>query len=164
MQEVQVIKGLRYWGLNYSQCMTEFQGKSILVWVKTRFELARVRVIGSQLYNFGIIPYTSTIHLVSNILEPVCMRSIIYSTSRLLKIHLEAQLTFSEIEVVKRFFLTFPECSLPITYWKNTIKKIGQRAHKGNMMGQFYPVFDCTSLVLIMHVRYFISPHYTLLK
>ena len=30
--------------------MTEIQGKSILVRVRARFELARVRVIGSQLY------------------------------------------------------------------------------------------------------------------
>ena len=32
--------------------MTEIQGKSILVRVSARFELTRVRVIGSQLY-FG---------------------------------------------------------------------------------------------------------------
>ena len=32
--------------------MTEIQGKPILVWVSVRFELARVWVIGSQLYNF----------------------------------------------------------------------------------------------------------------
>ena len=30
--------------------MTEIQGKSILVRVSARFDLARVRVIGSQLY------------------------------------------------------------------------------------------------------------------
>ena len=30
--------------------MTEIQGKSILVRVRARFKLARVRVIGSQLY------------------------------------------------------------------------------------------------------------------
>ena len=30
--------------------MTEIQGKSILVRVSARFELARVRVIGSRLY------------------------------------------------------------------------------------------------------------------
>ena len=30
--------------------MTEIQGKSILVRVSARFELARVRVVGSQLY------------------------------------------------------------------------------------------------------------------
>ena len=31
-------------------CMKEIQGKSTLVWVSARFELARVRVIRSQLY------------------------------------------------------------------------------------------------------------------
>ena len=34
--------------------MTEIQGKSILVLVSARFELARVRVIGSQLYSLLI--------------------------------------------------------------------------------------------------------------
>ena len=37
-------------GLRGSEnCMTEIQGKSILVRVSARFELVRVRVIGSQL-------------------------------------------------------------------------------------------------------------------
>ena len=36
-------------GSSYSECMTEIQGKSILVRVSARLELARVRVIGSQL-------------------------------------------------------------------------------------------------------------------
>ena len=36
--------------------MTEIQGKSILVRVSGRFELARVRVIGSQLYQFTEVP------------------------------------------------------------------------------------------------------------
>ena len=39
-----------YRGQNYSECMTEIQGKSILVRVSGRFELAGVRVIGSRLY------------------------------------------------------------------------------------------------------------------
>ena len=43
--------GSSYRGSNYSKCMTEIQGKSILVRVSARFELARVRVIGSRLYN-----------------------------------------------------------------------------------------------------------------
>ena len=34
--------------------MAEIQGKSILVRVSARFELARVRVIGSQLYLIGL--------------------------------------------------------------------------------------------------------------
>ena len=36
--------------------MTEIQGKSILVRVSARFELARVRVIGSRLYSEVIQP------------------------------------------------------------------------------------------------------------
>ena len=36
--------------------MTEIQGKSLLVRVSARFELARVRVIGSQLYVFSPYP------------------------------------------------------------------------------------------------------------
>ena len=36
--------------VNYSKCMTEIQGKSILVRVSASFELVRVRVIGSRLY------------------------------------------------------------------------------------------------------------------
>ena len=34
--------------------MTEIQGKSILVRVSARFELARVRVIGSRMYMFHL--------------------------------------------------------------------------------------------------------------
>ena len=37
--------------------MTEIQGKSILVRVSARFELARVRVIGSRLYFFRMEGY-----------------------------------------------------------------------------------------------------------
>ena len=36
--------------------MTKIKGKSILVLVSARFELARVRVIGSQLYSLLIMP------------------------------------------------------------------------------------------------------------
>ena len=49
-----------YRGSNYSKCMTEIQGKSILVRVSARFELVRVRVIGSQLY-FSLHWFPSTI-------------------------------------------------------------------------------------------------------
>ena len=38
-----------YRGQNYSESMTEIQGKSSLVRVSPRFELARVRVIVSRL-------------------------------------------------------------------------------------------------------------------
>ena len=43
--------------------MTEIQGKSILVRVSARFELARVRVIGSRLYlllGLGLLLQIST--------------------------------------------------------------------------------------------------------
>ena len=36
--------------------MTEIQGKSVLVRVNARFELGRVRVIGSQLYVLSPYP------------------------------------------------------------------------------------------------------------
>ena len=39
--------------LNYSKCQKEIKGKSLLVRVRARFKLARVRVIGSQLYHQG---------------------------------------------------------------------------------------------------------------
>ena len=38
--------------MNYSKCMTEIQEKSTLVRVNAKFELAKVRVIGSQPYKF----------------------------------------------------------------------------------------------------------------
>ena len=38
--------------------MSEIQGKSILVRVSARFEVARVGVIGSRLYFDGTIPIT----------------------------------------------------------------------------------------------------------
>ena len=47
---VRVIEASNYRGQNYSECMTEIQGKPILVRVSARFELTRVRVIGSRLY------------------------------------------------------------------------------------------------------------------
>ena len=55
---VRVIEGSNYRGLNYSEFMTEIQGKSILVRVSARFELARVRVIGSQLHLLLILCFT----------------------------------------------------------------------------------------------------------
>ena len=43
--------------------MTEIQGKSILVRVSARFELARARVIGSQLYQEPMLTvYKKNIH------------------------------------------------------------------------------------------------------
>ena len=49
-REVRAIEGSSYRGQNYSKCMNEIHGKSILVRVSARFELARVRVIGIRLY------------------------------------------------------------------------------------------------------------------
>ena len=43
-RRVQITEGTE----NYSECMTEIQGKSILVRFSARFELTRVRVIGSR--------------------------------------------------------------------------------------------------------------------
>ena len=40
--------------------MTEIQGKSILVRVSARFELVRVRIIGSGLYNHAALCYSRT--------------------------------------------------------------------------------------------------------
>ena len=45
--------GSSYRGYYYSQCMKEIKGKSILVRVSARFELATVRVIGSRLYFYS---------------------------------------------------------------------------------------------------------------
>ena len=45
----EIAGGSSYRGQNYSKCMKKIQGKSILVRVSARFELARVRVIGSRL-------------------------------------------------------------------------------------------------------------------
>ena len=42
--------GSSYRGNNYSKYLKKIQGKSISVRVSARFELARVRVIGSRLY------------------------------------------------------------------------------------------------------------------
>ena len=53
------------------------------------------------------------------------------------------------------FFETFPEYSLPSTVSKNTMKKIGHRSRKRDMMDQCYPIYAaCTGA---NHARYFIS-------
>ena len=46
--------GLSYWGLIYRKFMKEIKGKSILVLVSARFEFARARVFGSQVYLHGL--------------------------------------------------------------------------------------------------------------
>ena len=59
--------------------MAEIQGKSILVRVSARFELARVRVIGSRLYLVMVIGlsgvYNSRSNRASNLKSAECVRS-----------------------------------------------------------------------------------------
>ena len=42
------------------------------------------------------------------------------------------------------FLLTFPECSLPNTVSKNTIKTIGHHSRLRDVMGQSYLICACT--------------------
>ena len=49
------------------------------------------------------------------------------------------------------FFETFPECSLPSTVSKNTIKMIGHHSRLRDVMGQSYPIYACTRA---NHARY----------
>ena len=50
----------------------------------------------------------------------------------------------SEIKVTDEFFETFPECSLPSTVWKNTIKMIGHHSRLRDVVVQSYPIYACT--------------------
>ena len=45
--------------------------------------------------------------------------------------------------------------------WKNTIKKIGHRAYFGDLIGQTYPIYACTST---NHACNFIGSRYILLR
>ena len=45
------------------------------------------------------------------------------------------------------FFKTFPECSLPSTVSKKTIKMIGHHSRLRDMMGQSYPIYACTRAI-----------------
>ena len=49
------------------------------------------------------------------------------------------------------FFETFPECSLPGTASKNTIKMIGHHSRLRDAMGQPCPIYACTRA---NHTRY----------
>ena len=49
------------------------------------------------------------------------------------------------------FFKTFPECSLPSTVSKNTLKMIGHHSRLRDVMGQSYPIYACTRA---NHARY----------
>ena len=42
------------------------------------------------------------------------------------------------------YFETFPECSLPSTVLKSTIKMIDHRARLRDVTGKFYPIYACT--------------------
>ena len=53
------------------------------------------------------------------------------------------------------FFETFPECSLPSTVSKNTIKMIGHHSRLRDAMGQSCPIYACTRAS-------FIGPRYIL--
>ena len=50
----------------------------------------------------------------------------------------------SEIKVTDDFFLTFPECSLPSTVSKNTIKTIGHHSRLRDVMSQSYLICACS--------------------
>ena len=45
------------------------------------------------------------------------------------------------------FFKTFPECSLPSTVSKKTIKMIGHHSRLRDMMGQSYPIYACSRAI-----------------
>ena len=50
------------------------------------------------------------------------------------------------------FFATFPECSLPSTVSKETVKMTGHHGRLRDVMGQSYPIYDaCTRA---NHARY----------
>ena len=66
------------------------------------------------------------------------------------------------------FFETFPECSLPSTVSKKTIKRIGHHSNLRDMMGQSYPIYGCTRAnhahYSTVHVKFCGSSKHTLLK
>ena len=49
------------------------------------------------------------------------------------------------------FSETFPECSLPRTVSKNTIKMIGHHSRLRDVMAPSYPFYACTR---VNHARY----------
>ena len=66
------------------------------------------------------------------------------------------------------FFETFPECFLPSTVSKNTIKMIGHHSLSRDVMGQSYPICACTranhARYLSVHVTFRGSSKHSLLK
>ena len=49
-----------------------------------------------------------------------------------------------KLNLPMNFFETFPECSLPRTVSKNTIKMIGHHSRLRDVMGQSYLICACT--------------------
>ena len=62
------------------------------------------------------------------------------------------------MRVTDEFFKTFPECSLPRTVSRNTIKIIGHHSRLRDVMDQSYLIYACTRA---NHARYS-SVHVTL--
>ena len=56
-----------------------------------------------------------------------------------------------KLKLPMNLFETFPECSLPSTVSKNTIKMIGHHSRLRDVMGQSYLICACTCA---NHVRY----------
>ena len=49
-----------------------------------------------------------------------------------------------KLKLPMKFFETFPECSLPSTVSKNTIKIIGHHSRLSDVTGQSYSIYACT--------------------
>ena len=56
-----------------------------------------------------------------------------------------------KLKLPMNFFETFPECSLPSTVSKNTIKMIGHHSRLRDAMGQSYLIYAC---IRANHARY----------
>ena len=54
-------------------------------------------------------------------------------------------------KITDEFFLTFPECSLPSTVSKDTIKIIGHHVRLRDVTSQSYPNYACARA---KHTRY----------
>ena len=62
------------------------------------------------------------------------------------------------------FFETFPECSLPSTVLKNTIKTIGHHSRLRDVMGQSYLICACTRAYLITRVIHRSKLHFAVAR
>ena len=52
-----------------------------------------------------------------------------------------------KLKLPMNYFETFPECSLPSTVSKRTIKMRGHHSRLRDMMGQSYPIYACTRAI-----------------